>query len=61
MPSKSQSGEIVGRVRFAKISAVEGIHLTAEMKESFAKFDRRRLPADKRRREIVERHKRKSA
>jgi hypothetical protein len=43
----------LGRERFAKISAVEGIELTRRMKERVAEFDRRGLSAAERRRSIV--------
>lgn len=43
----------LGRERFAKISAVEGIELTPRMKQRAAEFDRRGLSAEERRRSIV--------
>ena len=43
----------LGRDRFAKISAVEGIVLTGVMKKRAAEFDRQGLSADERRRSIV--------
>ena len=43
----------LGRERFAKISAVEGIELTALMRQRIAEFDRRGLSAAERRRSIV--------
>jgi hypothetical protein len=46
---------IVGRERFARISAVEGIALTDEMRETFARFDQQGLSAEERRRTIVSR------
>jgi hypothetical protein len=48
----AKSGMIIGRERFAKISAVEGIRLTAPMKKRQAEFDRRGLSGDERRRRI---------
>jgi hypothetical protein len=37
---------VVGRDRFARISAVEGIALTDEMRATFDQFDREGLSAD---------------
>jgi len=45
----------LGRVRFAQISAVEGIALTPEMREMMNRFDREGLSAAERRRAIVSR------
>lgn len=42
----------LGRAGFAKISAVEGIRLTAAMDREFEDFDRRGLTAAERRRNI---------
>jgi hypothetical protein len=47
------SGLTLGRERFAKISAVEGIEVTPRMKRRAAEFDRRGLSAAERRRSIV--------
>jgi hypothetical protein len=44
---------VVGRSRFAKISAVEGVELTAHMKERRAEFDRQGLSPEERRRAII--------
>jgi hypothetical protein len=44
---------ILGRERFAKISAVEGIELTAGMKKRVADFDRRGLSGEERRLAII--------
>jgi hypothetical protein len=46
-------GIILGRDRFAKISAVEGIELTPAMKRRAAEFDRRGLSGEERRRSII--------
>ena len=46
----------VGRHAFAKISAVEGIHLTKEMDRDFREFDQRNLSAKDRRQEIAKRY-----
>jgi hypothetical protein len=45
-------GFTIGRARFAKISAVEGIRLSEAMDAEFREFDRKRLSPGKRRREI---------
>ncbi len=46
----------LGRERFAKISAVEGIELTPRMKQRGAEFDRQGLSAEERRRGIIRAH-----
>lgn len=46
----------LGRERFAKISAVEGIALTAEMRKRAAEFDHRGASAEERRRSIIRAH-----
>jgi hypothetical protein len=52
--SRKQEAEIViGAQRFAKISAVEGIALTHEMRTRAAEFDRKGMSADERRRSIM--------
>ncbi len=42
----------LGRAAFAKISAVEGIRMTAAMEEEFREYDRQGLSAEERRRII---------
>lgn len=42
----------LGRSRFARISAIEGIGLTPEMDEDFIEFDRAGLPPAERRKAI---------
>ena len=49
-------GFILGRVAFGKISAVEGVALTASARRMFAAFDRQDLPADERRITIIAKH-----
>jgi hypothetical protein len=44
---------ILGRERFAQISAVEGIKPTAAMKKRAAEFERQGLSPAERRREII--------
>jgi hypothetical protein len=48
-------GFTLGRAGFAQISAVEGIALTAEMRETMRRFDREGLSASERRRAIISR------
>jgi hypothetical protein len=43
----------LGRERFAKISAVEGIELTPSMRKRAAEFDRSGIAAAERRRSII--------
>jgi hypothetical protein len=47
---------IIGRERFAAISAVEGIKLTPEMERRAAELDRKGLSAEERIRAIVAAH-----
>ncbi|MEI9887738.1 MAG: hypothetical protein WDN08_14795 [Rhizomicrobium sp.] len=56
-PNKSVAkGFKVGRRAFAKISAVEGIHLSPEMAKDFAEFERKGLSADQRRKAIARKY-----
>jgi hypothetical protein len=43
----------LGRVQFAKISAVEGVALSDEMLREFEQFERNKVSAEDRRRAIV--------
>jgi hypothetical protein len=52
------SGVVLGRERFAKISAVEGIELSPGMKKRAAEFDRRGLSGEERRRSIIRAYRR---
>ena len=52
-PSPPSRGFVLGRERFARISAVEGIALTDEMRATLERFDREGLSADERRRAIL--------
>jgi hypothetical protein len=53
-PSSSRLGSFtLGRDRFARISAVEGIELTPEMRATLDRFDREGLSAEERRRAIL--------
>jgi hypothetical protein len=49
----AKAGMTLGRERFAKISAVEGVELTADMRKRAAEFDRHGTAADDRRRSII--------
>jgi hypothetical protein len=49
-------GFTIGRVRFAKISAVENIRLTPAMDADFREFDRQVLSPEERRRVIAEKY-----
>ena len=51
-PKRISKGYILGRARFAKISAIEGIRLTAAMEADFREFERKGLSAADRRRII---------
>ena len=46
----------VGRSAFAKISSVEGLHLSSDMKRDFREFDQKRLTSEKRRRAIISKY-----
>jgi hypothetical protein len=50
---KSKLDVMIGARRFAKISAVEGIVLTGEMRTRIAEFDRKGMSAEERRRSIM--------
>jgi hypothetical protein len=43
----------IGLAAFEKISAVEGLRLSADMKKMFREFDRQNLSAEARRRRII--------
>jgi hypothetical protein len=63
MPAKKSAAKkrvtkvVIGRERFAKISAVESITPSAAMRKRVAQFDRLGLSAAERRREIIKAHK----
>ena len=44
----AKTGAVIGRDRFAKISAVEGVELTRDARKRAAGFDRRGLSAEER-------------
>lgn len=50
----SKTGQFtIGRERFAKISAVEGIVLTQQMRSRMVEFDSKGMSAEERRRTII--------
>lgn len=51
---------VLGRDSFARISAVEGIRLTSEMKRDLQAFDRKGLSSAERRRAIMKKYGRKA-
>ena len=53
---RSSSPFVLGRVGFAKISAVEGLKITAAMEADFREFDRRGLSAGERRAAIARKY-----
>ena len=59
-PGRSVGTYTVGRERFAKIAAVEGIRTSRRVDEDFQEFDRKGLSPEERRREIVRKYGRKS-
>lgn len=52
----AQKGYTIGRHRFAKISAVEGIHLTDAMDSDFQEFERKGLTPRQRRDAIAKKY-----
>jgi hypothetical protein len=50
------AGFVLGRERFAKISAVEGIKLSDSMKKRISESDRKDLSAEARRAAIIRAH-----
>lgn len=53
--SRASTGLVLGLAAAAKINAVEGVKLTAEMRRLFRSFAREGLSADERRRRLMER------
>lgn len=56
---RSTKGYVLGRQRFAKISAVEGVEITPDMDADFREFDRQALSASERRRLIGKKYAKK--
>ena len=54
--ARKVGGLVIGRARFAKIGAVEGIQLTQAMEEQAAEAGRKGLTADEDRRTIEQRY-----
>jgi len=59
-PRRSAGTYTIGRERFSKISAIEGIRTSRRVDEDFQEFDRKGLSSEERRREIVRKYGRKS-
>ena len=53
---RSDQSYTIGREKFAKISAVEGIQLTAAMVEDFHEFERKGLSPEQRRTAIAKKY-----
>lgn len=51
-PKRAVKGYTIGRHDFAKISALEGIHLSDAMDADFREFERKDLSAEERRKAI---------
>jgi len=56
---KEEPGFVLGRKAMEKISAVEGIVFSDEMKRQFAEFDRMGLSHDERERAILKKYEKK--
>lgn len=54
-------GYTLGAKRFAKISAVEGVVLSAQMKRDFREFDQAGLSDDAKRKRLLTKYGKKSA
>lgn len=52
---------VLGRQRFERISAIEGIALSDDAREHFARLDRSRRSAEERREAIIAKHRLASA
>lgn len=59
-PKRSSGTFTLGRARFSKISAVEGISLSHQALAQFEEFDRQGLTADERRQQLTKKLARKS-
>lgn len=59
-PTPKSGQYVLGLKSFAKISAVEGIRLSASSKKMFAEFDRRGLSDEQRRQAIAKKHAKKA-
>ena len=57
---KPAKGYVLGRARFAKISAVEGIRLTPEIQQDLLDFDKLGLSAVERRKRIARKYGKRS-
>lgn len=60
-PAKSAGKTLtLGLTGFAKISAIEGVHLSSDSRRMFAEFDRKGLDPEQRRKAIAAKHARKA-
>lgn len=59
-PKTAKTGLVLGLSGFVKISAVEGVKLTAASRQMFAQFDRQGLTAQQRRKVIADKHAKKA-
>jgi hypothetical protein len=59
-PKGSRKGFVLGRERFEKISAVEGIKTSNASRRMFADFERKGLSDEERRAEIFRKHAKRS-
>lgn len=59
-PTKPAGAFVIGRARFAKISAVEGIKKPADSRRMFEDFDRKGLTPEQRRKAIFEKYAKKA-
>jgi hypothetical protein len=50
----------LGLAGFAKISAIEGVHLSSDSRRMFQEFDRKGLNAEQRRKAIATKHAKKA-
>lgn len=55
-PKRPAKGFTLGRGSFAKISAVEGIALSAGMKSEFSRFDKQELSPEERRKALARKY-----
>lgn len=55
-PKRTDGSFVLGRSGFAKISAVEGLKITAAMEADFREFDRKGLSAGERRAAIARKY-----
>jgi hypothetical protein len=54
--NRPAKGFTLGRTGFAKISAVEGVALSADMKAEFSRFDSQKLSPEERRKALARKY-----